>query len=238
MTAQALLATLPDSLHTHLRSGRELVRERAESREAPLPTGIEALDRLVGGGLPIGRLIEMVGRRSSGRWSLVLAILGTITRSGDSAALVDLGDGLDPQNATAVGIDLERLLWLRPKTTKQALVGAEMLLATGFPLVVLDLGTPPVPGGRGIESGWLRLARAASDQRASLLVTSPYRASGTAASVVLTVSQARAAWSGGGASPHLLNGLSARLRLEKAREALLEESRGVTILELASRAVA
>jgi hypothetical protein len=38
---------------------------------------------------------------------------------------------------------VERLLWLRPQHTKIALGGAELLLAAGFPLVVLDLGQPP-----------------------------------------------------------------------------------------------
>ncbi len=34
---------------------------------ARLPTGIDPLDRLISGGLPRGRLTELVGRRSSGR---------------------------------------------------------------------------------------------------------------------------------------------------------------------------
>src|SRR5512143_1726070 len=49
------------------------------------------------GGLPRGTLVEVVGRRSSGRFALALAALAAATQAGESAALVDLGDQLDPQ---------------------------------------------------------------------------------------------------------------------------------------------
>ena len=69
-----------------------------------------------------------------------------------------------------------------------------MLLASGFPLVALDLGLPPLRGGRGVEAAWLRLARAARAHDAALLVGSPYRVSGTAAAAVLKAAGGRAAW--------------------------------------------
>src|SRR6185295_20261452 len=42
------------------------LRPRGESRER-LATGVEPLDRLLPGGLPKGKLVELAGRRSSGR---------------------------------------------------------------------------------------------------------------------------------------------------------------------------
>ena len=84
----------------------------------------------------------------------MLATLAAATAAGEAAALVDLGDGFDPQFATTLEMDLRRLLWLRPVSLKQALSCAEILLGGGFPLVVLDLGSPPVRGGRGAEAGW------------------------------------------------------------------------------------
>lgn len=147
----------------------------------------------------------------------MLATLAAATRAGEAAALVDLGDHLDPQIAAASGIELERLLWLRPRHVKEALAGAEVLLTGGFPLVVLDLGTPPVPGGRGAEASWLRLARAARDHRAALLVSSPYRSSGTAAGAVVELRSGRGRWLGRSGAPRLLGGLRSRLSLEKLR---------------------
>ncbi len=202
-------------LRRRLHSARDLVPDPRAARPAPLPTALAPVDRLLDGGLARGRLVELVGRRSSGRLSIVLAALAAATGADEPAALVDLANGLDPQLATAAGVVLERLLWVRPQRLKEALIGAEMLLGGGFPLVVLDLGSPPVPGGRGAEAAWLRLARAAAARDAALLVSSPYRASGTAAATVLEARPARPLWRGAGASPRLLAGLRSRLALAK-----------------------
>jgi hypothetical protein len=188
-------SALPEELRHRLRSARDLSRgPRREWDDDPFPTALAPLDRLLDGGLPRGRLVELVGRRSVGRLSALLTVLAAVTATGESAALVDLGDGLDPRTAADAGVDLERLLWVRPRRTREALAAAEILLEGGFPVVVVDLGPPPVTGGRGVEAGWLRLARQAQERRAALLVASPYRVSGTAAATVLTVDRERTVW--------------------------------------------
>ncbi|MES1210705.1 MAG: hypothetical protein ABUL63_00095, partial [Acidobacteriota bacterium] len=188
-----------------------------EEEHPPLATAVPALDRLLDGGLPRGHLVEMVGGRSSGRFSALLAALAATTSVGEAAALVDLGDGLDPGTAETLGADLARLLWVRPTTLQEAVAAAEMLLGAGFPLVAVDLGNPPVRGGRGVEAVWLRLARAARHHRGALLVSSPYRATGTAAAEVLSMSRRRGIWLGSGAAPRLLAGVDSRLEREKSR---------------------
>jgi hypothetical protein len=219
-------ASLPEELRARVRSARELGRDlsEAEPEEPPLSTALPALDRLLQGGLPRGQMVEMIGARSSGRFSAVLSLLAAATSVGEAAALIDLGDGFDPATATAAGVDLERLLWARPTRLKHALAAAEMLLASGFPLVALDLGMPPVRGGRGAEAAWLRLARAARDHEAVLLIASPYRLSGTSASLVLQAERARAVWQGEGNAPRLLGGARSRVRLEKGRGRLPGQS--------------
>src|SRR5262249_34335802 len=141
--------------------------------------------------------------------------LAAATSSGEATALVDLGGHLDPQAAEASGVDLARLLWVRPEKLKGAVASAEMLLATGFPLVIVGLGIPPVRGRFVPDAAWLRLARAARTRGASLLLLSPYRVSGIAADVVVAADAARPRWSGAGRSPRLLEGVTARLSLEK-----------------------
>lgn len=223
-----LRSVLPQGLQRHIRSARELDRDLREARradsESSLPTAVPALDRLLDGGLPRGQLVELVGSRTSGRFSTVLATLAAATGVGEAAALVDLGDALDPAMARDVGVDLQRLLWVRPTNLKQALAAAEMVLASGFPLVILDLGAPPVRGGRGLEAAWLRIARAAKAHNAALLVSSPYRVSGTAAGVVLKAERARAAWEGEGYAVRLLSGAASRLQIEKCRGKLPGQS--------------
>ena len=225
-----LRSSLPEAFRSSLRSAREIDQEiRDGAGEGAFRTAVPALDRLLDGGLPRGQLVELVGGRSSGSFSTLLAVLAAATSVGEAAALVDLGDGLDPAGALTLGADLQRLLWLRPTTLKDALAAAEMLLASGFPLVVLDLGQPPVRGGRGVEAAWLRLARAARAHDAVLLVGAPYRVSGTAAGVVLKTDRAQAAWLGQGTSPRLLSGCSSHLVLEKRRGQLTGRSEGFTL---------
>lgn len=225
-----LRSSLPEAFRSHIRSARELEREAREPEDSPaFITAVPALDRLLEGGLPRGHLVELIGPRSSGRFSTVLSVLAAATGVGEAAALVDLGDGLDPDAALTAGADLERLLWLRPATLKQALAATEMVIGGGFPVVALDLGVPPVRGGRGIEAAWLRLARAARAQGTSLLVAAPYRVSGTAATVVLKAARARATWRGGEGSPWLLGGTSSRLALEKCRGRLPGQSESLAL---------
>jgi hypothetical protein len=84
-------------------------------RSAPelLPTGIAEVDALLGGGLPLGGVTEIIGPECSGRSTLVLSVLAGITGQGAAAAYVDVSDALDPLSAAAMGVDLDRLLWVR-----------------------------------------------------------------------------------------------------------------------------
>jgi hypothetical protein len=203
----------------------ELLGRRGLTRASELPspaisrdwlaTQVSALDRLLCGGLARGALTELSGRRSCGRFSIGIASLAAVTSAGEPAALVDLGGHLDPQSAEEAGVDLARLLWVRPSKLKQAVASAEMLLATGFPLVVVDLGLPPVRGRSVPDAAWVRLTRAARDRRAALLVLAPYRVSGVAAEAVVSADLARADWSGAGRSPRLLEGVNSKLTLQK-----------------------
>ncbi len=214
----AISDALPRPLRGMIKSARELVRaaHNAPPRQY-LATLLPAFDELLGGGLPRGELVELTGRRSSGRFAIVLAVLAAATGAGELAALVDLGDHLDPQRACDDGVALDHLLWLRPQRSKPALAAAEMLIACGFPLVVLDLGTPPIPGGRGAEGSWIRLMRAAAEYRTALLLSTPYTVSGTAAAVQVEVQNAATRWLGRGRAPRLLAGCETGLRLNKVR---------------------
>ena len=77
-----------------------------------LPIGNEAVNALLGGGLPIGGICEFTGPASAGRTSLALSVLGEATV--DSAcAYIDVSDSLDARSAAAAGVQLTNLLWVR-----------------------------------------------------------------------------------------------------------------------------
>ncbi|HEY3349159.1 MAG TPA: hypothetical protein VGM13_05235 [Thermoanaerobaculia bacterium] len=212
------LPLLPPEIASQLTTGADLAdRERGNRRPATLPTRVPALDRLLGGGLPRGSLVEMSGRASCGRFSAALSALAAVTQTGEAAALVDPGDHFDPQGAADAGVDLPRLLWLRPRALKTALSACETVLSTGFALVVLDLGLARVSRRRFDDAVWLRLARRARFHETALLVLSPYRVTGTAAHVVLSAGSVLASWDVRQAAMPLLMGFQARVFLEKTR---------------------
>ncbi len=213
-----LRATLAASVKAKVLSGAELIRHLAKAtRETSLPTTIDAVDTLLGGGLRRGKVVELVSRRATGRFSIVMATLAAATSIGEAAALIDLGDHFDPQLAEASGIDLRRLLWIRPQTLKQAVMATEMITATGFQLVVLDVGLHPLRGKRAPDAAWIRLARSAEVHGTAMLVTTPYQLTGTASEAVIKGERTNAKWIGRSNSPRLLAGVDLNLTLEKHR---------------------
>ena len=211
-----LRASLEASIAAKLTSGSELVRAVARQRsEEILPTTIEPLDALLGGGLARGKMTELAGRGT--RFSIVMATLAAATSIGEAAALIDSGDSFDPQLAEAAGVDLQRLLWVRPRTMKQTVTAAEMIGATGFQLVIIDIGSRRPPGRRVPDATWVRLARVAESHGATILVSAPYALTGTTSEAMVLAHAPRPRWLGRGNSPRVLAGIETRLKLEKHR---------------------
>jgi hypothetical protein len=207
--------SLRDSVKARVLNGTELIQALAQrQRNQTLPTTLDAFDTLLGGGLPRGKMVEVVGRRSTGRFSLAMAALAAATSMGEAAVLVDLGDGFDPQIAESSGVDLRRLLWIRPKKLKDAVMAVEMIAAAGFQLVVLDTGAHQVKG-RVPDAAWIRLARTAEAQGTALLVSTPYPLTGTASEAVVSARKSRGRWAGNGVK--VLQGVAVELTLEKHR---------------------
>lgn len=104
-------------LRTHLETILEHRIPRAltpPQRSVPemMPTTITAIDSLTAG-VPLGCLTEICGPASSGRSSVLMALLTESIRRDEICALVDASDAFDPQSAAAAGVDLSRLLWIR-----------------------------------------------------------------------------------------------------------------------------
>jgi hypothetical protein len=226
-----LRASLAGTAASKIMNATELIRSLENSRrDESIPTTLAPFDQLLGGGLPRGKMVELTGRRNTaGRFAIALSALAAATSMGEAAVLVDLGDHLDPRTAEEMGIDLRRLLWIRPKSAKQAVMAVEMIAATGFQLVVLDLGLAPIKGKRVPDAAWVRLARTAEAHGTALLISSPYPVTGTASEAVIATTRTRFHWIGRGRSPRLLAGATTELHLEKHRHRRPGES---TILAL------
>lgn len=204
------------SLVSDLRRARFLVRpEELEHRlPTPLPTGLAPLDRLLGGGLPRGRIVELAGE-GMGATALALSIAAHSTRTGRWVAWVDGAGAFDPRGAREAGMALARLLWCRPKDLRDAARAADALIASGaFPLVVLDPCRRDAP--RALAQGaWVRLARGAEAHRSCLLVVGAAGAQGFAAAAAsLVPERAKARFSGRGPG-RLFEGVELRCRLAR-----------------------
>ena len=143
---------------------------------------------------PEGRLSEIVGPRSSGGGSLLLALLARAASRGGLVALVDGADAFDPETAARAGLDLRALLWVRCGGRLQPAWSATDLLARcpGFAAVALDLDeSTAAPPSFGV-----RLQRAAAGNPAVVVIRAPRHVTGSAAALVVSVRRVRARWIG------------------------------------------
>ena len=176
-----------------------------------MATGLVHLDQQLGGGLPLGQFSEIVGPRSSGRTSLLMAMLAVTTARGELAALVDTFDMFDVESMAVAGVRLDRLLWVRGETStaafppptagrrqpgadraiERALKATNLILqAGGMSLVALDLADAPIHALRRIPmTTWLRLQKVLEGQQAAAIVTGTVAMSRSAGGVTLALAR-------------------------------------------------
>jgi recombination protein RecA len=150
-----------------------------------------------GGGLPRGRISEIIGPATSGKVTLAAKVLAAAQWERDAlVAWLDLGRTCDPDYLDRCGLDLNRLLIVHPEDGAGALaialhlVESNTLAALVFDgLADLSPGDEP-PATRGFPSAGLvdgileRLATVVTQtQTAVLFLTEPYAQSRTLAHV-------------------------------------------------------
>jgi recA bacterial DNA recombination protein len=184
------------------------------------PEGIDGLLGL----FPPGRLSEVVGPRSSGASSLLLALIARITTRDDGrVGFVDGMDALDPASVGAAGADLSALLWVKcGGRLRVALSAADLLVrCPGFALVVLDLDElGPMPA-----SAQIRLQRAVEGSATTLVVRTARHREGSPASLVLTTRRLGPRWMGLRPLTRL-GGMRSQVSIARARLAPLGRGAG------------
>jgi len=99
---------LPESAQ----SFRQVFRERELTlKTRRIGSGLDPVDRLIGGGVVRGRISEIVGPTSVGKTSLAMAFAATVTRV-EAAAWIEAHDSLDPASMIAAGVEPARMLWV------------------------------------------------------------------------------------------------------------------------------
>jgi hypothetical protein len=204
---------------------------------AVAPSRIVALDACLHGGLPRGHLSELAGPAGSGRTTVLLHTLAAATRGGELAALVDACERLDVESAAAAGIALDRLLWVRPSTVRQAqgsrgagyIEGLErmvdralkalnlILQAGGFGVVALDLADVPARALKRLPmTTWLRLQRTIENSDTACLLVVPEPLARSAGGLTLLL-HATTQWEGASDRSRRLTGLEVAVRIVSPR---------------------
>lgn len=187
-----------------------------QSPPETVPTGIPTIDRVTGG-LPRGRITEVCGPASSGRTTLALSSIARITEKEEFCGFVDPAGTFNPASAESIGVDLERLLWVRtkhPKNMDQTLKALDLLVqGGGFGILAIDLGEIPSPEIRRIPlSIWFRLQRAAEHTPTILLFLGRESHLQSVAALVLALRPESTTWSEG-----LFRGIRPRIEVLRSR---------------------
>jgi hypothetical protein len=193
------------------------------------PTGVVALDETLRGGLRRGQLSEIVGARSSGRTTVMCHALAAAAARGELVALVDPFDRFDPVSASASGLQLSRLLWVRDAggggtlALHQHVAGRAakamnlVLQAGGFGLVILDLADARAPTLRQFPfATWLRLARTIEGSQTVAVVIAADHVARSPGGVTIAL-QGRPQWTGASDRARLLRRIDPQSRVVAAR---------------------
>ena len=118
---------------------KSTLRDWTRSTTASVPTGIEALDKLLPlGGVPLGAMTEIDGPESTGKSTLAMHLIRQAQALYLPVALIQAEDALLAEYVSAIGVDLDDVIVIEPAFLEQALDDIEELLKNDVRLVVLD----------------------------------------------------------------------------------------------------
>lgn len=119
-----------------------------------VPLECISLNNVLGGGLPVGRMIEIYGDASSCKTSLAAHIISSYQKQNKLCMFVDVEHALDPDYMGYCGVDLNKLCTFAPNSAEEALevIRTSMKLEDeeGNPvlsLIILDSVAALVPSG-------------------------------------------------------------------------------------------
>lgn len=104
-----------------------------------IKTGSLLLDNIMGGGYPVGRIVEIYGPESSGKTTLALHAIAEVQKNGGLAAFCDAEQAFDPVYAEKLGVNVKQLIFTQPDNGEDALQVVEDWICSGLiDLVVVD----------------------------------------------------------------------------------------------------
>ena len=143
-----------------------------------IPTSFPALDQALGtGGVPRGRITEILGVPTSGMSTLAPKIISSAQSHEDTAVYVDLGHTFDPDYAVRCGVDLATLFIVRPHSGREALEITQALIASGSTGVLIFDSVPHLLreplGARDMSAALRRMAATLDSSPCALIFLTP-----------------------------------------------------------------
>ncbi len=162
-----------------LQHGPRAIRRVMGQYAEPIPcvsTTFPDLDAALGGGLPRGRVSEIVGLATSGKVTLAAKVLAAAQQNQDAlVAWLDLGRTCDPDYLHRCGVDLDRLLVVHPQDGADALaITLHLVESNTLAVLVFDSLADLSPG-----DGASGFAGRDSSLRRGVLGTEPFSPSWT-----------------------------------------------------------
>jgi hypothetical protein len=187
---------------TNIFRAHELLQKHSlqDSKYDFVSTGITGVDENFSG-FPRGAMSELVGNRSSGKTSLLVASLSKITRNEEYCAIIDAKDAFDPAGAAQCGVNLRKLIWVQCGGNHEIAVKcADLLLhGGGFGLICLDLSDiAPRYLDRIPMSWWYRFRNAVEGKPTAFVVLTQHALAKSSARCSLQQELRSPVWSGEG----------------------------------------
>lgn len=116
---------------------------------ASVSTGSIGLDIATGiNGFPYGRIVEVIGPESVGKTTVCLHVIANAQRSGYKCAIIDAEHSIDAEYATALGVDMDEIVFNQPDYGEQGLEVAKQLMEAGeVKVIMIDSVAALVPKG-------------------------------------------------------------------------------------------
>jgi len=110
-----------------------------------LSTGIASLDSALGGGFPLGRIIELYGLPSGGKSLISLLIIKAAQQKGMSCIYMDVEDSFDPEWAEKLGVDTKKLVIAQSAIGEDTMEMVCKLLSAKPGIIVVDSVAAMIP---------------------------------------------------------------------------------------------
>lgn len=93
-----------------------------------IPSGCIDLDNILGGGYPLGRIVEVYGAESNGKSTVAMHAVAEVQKMGGVAVYFDTEHAMNKQRAKEIGINLSKLIYAQPSTMEEVFEQTETII--------------------------------------------------------------------------------------------------------------